>query len=214
MATATTGSARRARGLRVRMLPFDFYRGIQALMSWRRITLVVALPVLVALLDACSGTASVVMADRIRAGNGYALIVVHTNWKPYEIGFERLQFAYAPRDQGRTGKVRVRRGGELELVELPAGDYQWQQVKLGLQVVPVSSASGFTVAEGTISYIGDVYAEYDLEGGRLVGLEVRDNSEEVRQRAREANAALLERYPLRVEEVMLLEADFEASSPR
>lgn len=172
-----------------------------------------AMCLLGALTAACSGTASVVMADRIRPGNGYALIVVHTNWKPYEIGFERLQLAYAPRADGRTGKVRVRRGGELELVELPAGDYQWREVKLGQQVVTPSPTSGFRVIEGAINYIGDIHADYDHERERLVHLDVRDNAAQVRARAQAANAALLERYPLHTDQLMRLDVALSAPAP-
>lgn len=175
-------------------------------MPWRHpVFLLVPLVAAAAALAGCSGTASVVMADRIRPGNGYALIVIHTNWKPYEIGFERLQLAYEPRDDGRTGKVRVRRGGELELVELPAGDYRWREVRLGRQQIEPSARSGFRVVEGAINYIGDLHAEYDAAREQLVRLEVRDDAEQVRRRAREANAALLDRYPLRTDALMILE---------
>ncbi len=183
-------------------------RSISALLS----TCVLGATALLLLSAGCSGTASVVMADRIRPGNGYALIVVHTNWKPYEMGFERLQLAYAPRGDGRMGKVRVRRGGELELVELPAGDYQWQEVKLGQQVVAMSADSGFRVIEGEINYIGDVHATYDESLGRLVQLEVRDNAVEVSRRAHAANAALLQRYALRTDQLMRLEASFDGET--
>lgn len=157
-----------------------------------------------ALLTACSSTTSVVMVDRIRPGNGYALIVVHTNWEAYEIGFERLQLYFTGGDEGPMGKVRVRRSGELELVELPAGDYQWREVRLGLHAVPVSADSGFSVIEGAITYIGDVDAAYDQSTRKLVSLQVHDREAQVRKHFREANAPLLERYPLYTDKLMVL----------
>ncbi|MEO0972297.1 MAG: hypothetical protein AAFX85_04320 [Pseudomonadota bacterium] len=145
------------------------------------------------------------MVDRIRDGNGYALIVVHTNWEPYEIGFERLQLFFAPETgEGRTGKVRVRRSGELELVELPAGRYRWREARLGQHAVPLSDDSGFRVIEGAITYIGDLHAAYDPATRKLVRLEVAENQAQVRERAREANGPLLDRYPLQVDEIMTL----------
>ncbi len=145
----------------------------------------------------CATTSSVVMVDRIREGNGYALLVVHTDWELYEIGFERLQLYYtAESDGGRSGKIRTRRSGELELAELPAGEYRWREVRLGAHVVPLSRESGFSVREGAITYIGDIAAAYDPQTRRLVSLEVVDNEADVRARFREVNARLIEHYEL------------------
>lgn len=180
-------------------------------MSWRSpFPLICAL----ALLAACSSTTSVVMVDRIRPGNGYALIVVHTNWEAYEIGFERLQLYYAAKGEGTVGKVRVRRSGELELVELPAGDYRWREVRLGLHGVPLSSDSGFRVREGAITYLGDLEADYDRDTRKLISLRVRDGAEAARERFRAANAPLLERYPLYTDQIMVLVPEPALRDPR
>lgn len=180
-------------------------------MPWRSPLLLICA---LALLTACSSTTSVVMVDRIRPGNGYALIVVHTNWEAYEIGFERLQLYYAPRGDGASGKVRVRRSGELELVELPAGDYQWREVRLGLHSVPLSRDSGFRVREGAITYLGDLEAAYDRDTRKLISLEVRDGADVARERFREANTPLLERYPLYTDQIMVLTPEPALRDPR
>ena len=144
----------------------------------------------------CASNTSVVMVDRIREGNGYALIVIHTNWKPWEMGLERLQLQYAAVGGERRGTVRMRRSGELELVELPAGEYRWEAMQLGSQRVSLTEASGFHVAEGIVTYIGDLSCTWDRGRKRIVEVGVQDNAGIVRERFAEANAPLLERYRL------------------
>jgi hypothetical protein len=90
----------------------------------------------------------------------------------------------------------MRRSGELELVELPAGEYRWEAMQLGSQRVSLTEASGFHVAEGIVTYIGDLSCTWDRGRKRIVEVGVQDNAGIVRERFAEANAPLLERYRL------------------
>jgi hypothetical protein len=152
--------------------------------------------VLSLLTASCAGTSSVVMVDHIRPGNGYALMVVHGNWESWQVGLERLQLHYRHETGEQSGKVRMRRSGELELVELPAGNYRWQEIQFGQARMALREGSGFTVVEGTLNYIGDVFVAYDAGDRRLVDVRVEDNEAVVRARVAAANAPLLARYGL------------------
>jgi hypothetical protein len=173
----------------------------------RRLSALTVFVVLVGLLLAgCSTTSTVVMVDRIREDHGYALVVVHTNWEPYEIGFDRLQLHYVALADGHSGKVRTRRSGELELVELPAGEYRWRELQLGSDTVPLSPDSGFRVTEGAITYIGNLACDYDPATRKIIRAEVLDAADDVRVRVEQANAPLLERYRF-VDAIMTLKPD-------